>query len=214
MNKKELIQELQTKFPNNNFLELFEILDRQDFIPGVNSINVYQDKPISIGEFQHSLPPSLIIEILNMLNLKQGLNVLEIGSGSGYMTACVYKKIIPGKIITIDRIKNLCSLSKKNLTQKFPNAINDKNIRIFWENGLQSPDKFISESFDRIYLTFDVENKLNLEGFINLLKKEGILVFIQNNKLKSYTKSNRNKAFLIEEKEIKFKIDPGKNNKC
>jgi len=214
MNKNELVRILKEKYPNNNSLELFEILDRQDFIPGTHASHAYENKNISIGHFQHSLAPEIIIEFLNLLNLKSNDNTLEIGSGSGYLTACVYKKIIPGNIITIERIKELCSLTKKNLTKKFPKAIENKKIRIFWENGLLSPNKFLSETFDKIYITFDTDDKLNLDNFINLLKKEGIIVFVSKNKIYSYTKGGRGKPFLIEEKEIKFKIDPGKSGKC
>lgn len=213
MSKQELIKNLQEKFPEFHLFNLFEILDRRDFLPGANAIDADLDKPISIGEFQHSLEPSAIIEILNELNLSENDTVLEIGTGSGYLTACVFKQITPGNLVTIERIKNLCALAKQNLKNKFPEAIENKNIRIVWENGLQSPNKFPENSFDKIYLTFDAEKSFDLDGFIKILKPEGIIVFYQNKMLKSYTKSARNKPFLIQEKEVPYKFDKPKRGK-
>lgn len=213
----ELMQELKEKYPESNIFEIIEMLDRKDFIPGLNSIDAYNDKPVSIGSLQNSLSPSMVIEFCEMLNLKQGLTVLEIGMGSGYMTACVYRKISPGKIITIERIKDICVLGKYNLKKKFPQEIENKDIRIFWENGLLAEKKFPKDYFDRIYFTGAVEkNKINLDEFIKLLKEQGILIYPSTDKnIYCYTKSNRNKPFLIEKKETKYPFDVlkgGKNN--
>jgi protein-L-isoaspartate(D-aspartate) O-methyltransferase len=190
-------------------------MDRRDFLPGLNTIDAYHDKPISIGEFQNSLAPSAVVRLCDMLNLQPNLRVLEIGLGSGYMAACVYKRIIPGKLFTIERLKKLCVLGKHNLTKKFPHALQEKNIRIFWENGLLAWQKFPESTFDRIYFTVAVDlHNFNLEGFIRLLVSEGILVFpAKDGKIYSYTKSKRGKPFLIEEVEEKLFFDEVKSGK-
>ena len=214
MTSQELIKSLKEKYPDFNQLNIFELLDRKDFLPGANAIDSDKDSPISIGEFQYSLQPSAIIEILEQLKITENDQVLEIGTGSGYLTACIFKQIQSGNIITIERIKHLCSLAKQNLSKKFPQEIEEKRIRFVWENGLQSPNKFPINSFDKIVLTFDVEKTFDLEGFIKILRPEGIIVFYQNKQLKSYTKSNRNKPFLILEKEVSYtfgKLKRGKN---
>lgn len=198
---KELIEELKHKFPHSSLLEIFEIIDRKDFLPGLNQLDAYEDRPISIGHFQNSLSPSTVITLCEKLNLAQGQDILEIGTGSGYLTAHVYKKINPGKIITIERNKKLCGLAKLNLRKKFPKAIEEKNIRIFWENGLLAWEKFPEASFDRIYLTGIVDkHTFHLNEFCQLLKENGILLFPSDDKkIHIYTVSQKKKPFFIEE---------------
>jgi len=174
----ELIEKLKSKYPNNPIFELVELVDRKDFIPGLNSIDAYEDRPVSIGEFQNSLSPSIIVEMCELLDLREGQVVLEIGMGSGYMTSCVYRKITLGRIITIERIKTLCSLGQQNLKKKYKNSFEEKKIRVFWEDGLTAHTKFPENYFDRIYFTCSIDlHKFNLDGFVKLLKPEGILVF-------------------------------------
>ncbi|KAJ3054147.1 Protein-L-isoaspartate(D-aspartate) O-methyltransferase [Rhizophlyctis rosea] len=48
--------------------------------------------------------------------LKDGSHVLDVGSGSGYLTACMAHMVGPsGKVVGIDHIPDLVELSKSNL---------------------------------------------------------------------------------------------------
>lgn len=219
MNKTELCNLLREKYPNSNIFDIFSMLDRRDFLPGANTIDAYSDKQVSIGCFQHSLAPSTIIEMLQFLKLEDNQNILEIGTGSGYLTACMYKQGSPNQIITIERDKRLCGLAKHNLKEKLSSAIEQKRIRIFWENGLHASENLPKYSFDRIVFTCATDiKKIKHFNFQDLLANNGTLVFpvaINNNKSKlvSYALDENNELILSEEKEIPHHFDEIKSGR-
>jgi len=70
-------------------LAMFERLPREDFVPASWSGAAYGDLAIPLGEGQHMLTPTLIGRILQAVAPRRTDRVLEIGTGSGYLTACL-----------------------------------------------------------------------------------------------------------------------------
>ena len=58
----------------------------------------------------------------------KGDKVLEIGTGSGYQAAILAEIVKPGKVYTIERIKELVEFAKKNLR-------NYKNVEVIHGDG-------------------------------------------------------------------------------
>jgi protein-L-isoaspartate O-methyltransferase len=183
-------------------LQAMEEINRNDFIPGMYKIASYDDKAIPIGEFQKSEVPSELAKIAYLLELKNGDVLLEVGMGSGYSTALFYKLISPeGKIVTYDRNKKLCGMGQNNLSKIFGEAVITRKISIHYDNAYNLPKKLITESFTKIYISAGIDvNKFPLDDFILLLKPNGLLVFPDTKgNLYVYTRSQRNKPFLMEE---------------
>lgn len=69
-------------------LEVFEQLPREVFVPDSWRGAAYADTAIPLGEGQHMLTPTLAGAIVRALEPSRTDTVLEIGTGSGYVSAC------------------------------------------------------------------------------------------------------------------------------
>jgi protein-L-isoaspartate(D-aspartate) O-methyltransferase len=70
-------------------LTVFERLSREVFVPETHRRVAYADMPIPLTHGQHMLRPSVVGRILHAVAPKPADQVLEIGTGSGYLTACL-----------------------------------------------------------------------------------------------------------------------------
>ena len=70
-------------------LEVLDRIDRQDFVREPYKGLAYADCQIPIAEGVRMLPPTVVGRMLQALNIEAGDRVLEIGSGCGYVTACL-----------------------------------------------------------------------------------------------------------------------------
>src|SRR5688572_193856 len=70
-------------------LEVFESLRREEFVPAAWRGAAYADTAIPLGYGQHMLTPTIVGGILRAVGLAPADSVLEIGTGSGYLTACL-----------------------------------------------------------------------------------------------------------------------------
>jgi protein-L-isoaspartate(D-aspartate) O-methyltransferase len=68
-------------------LDLLGRVPREDFVPSQYAGLAFADLEIPIGHGQSMLSPKLEARILQSLELRKTDSVLEIGTGSGYMTA-------------------------------------------------------------------------------------------------------------------------------
>jgi len=66
---------------------LLHHIDRQRFVPDAYRSLAYADIEIPIGQNQYMMEPKLEARLLQALAPKPGERVLEIGTGSGFMTA-------------------------------------------------------------------------------------------------------------------------------
>ena len=98
---------------------------RHEFVPEGMKWRAYEDNPLPIGEEQTISQPYIVALMTELLGLKGGEKVLEIGTGSGYQAAILAE--IAGQIYTIEIIESLATsadarlqrLGYKNVTVKF-----------------------------------------------------------------------------------------------
>jgi len=62
---------------------------RESYVPSAYAQAAYADAPIPLGGGHSVLSPSLDGRILQALSLKPGESVLEVGTGSGFLSACL-----------------------------------------------------------------------------------------------------------------------------
>ncbi|KAG7529918.1 hypothetical protein FFLO_05323 [Filobasidium floriforme] len=96
--------------------EAMKATDRKCYVP--DKPTAYQDSPQPIGFGATISAPHMQAYALNSLEdyLRQGSRVLDVGCGSGYLTAVMHRLVGPtGLIIGIDHLPGLVEMSKNNL---------------------------------------------------------------------------------------------------
>jgi protein-L-isoaspartate(D-aspartate) O-methyltransferase len=89
-------------------LEAMARVPRHEFLPPPMAPLAYQDTPLPIGQGQTISAPHMVGMMLQALDLRPGMKVLEIGTGSGYHAALVAELVRPnGRVYTIERIEAL-----------------------------------------------------------------------------------------------------------
>lgn len=89
---------------------------REEFVPEGLRNEAYVDSPLPIGEGQTISAPHMVAIMAEQLDLSPGMNVLEIGSGSGYHAAVCAEIVSPdGHVFTIERIASLATFAENNL---------------------------------------------------------------------------------------------------
>ena len=85
---------------DQNVLDLLFKVRREEFVPDPYSALAFVDMEIPIGHGEKMLQPKLEARMLQELALGSGDRVLEIGTGSGYMTALLAS--IAGHVYSVD----------------------------------------------------------------------------------------------------------------
>ena len=70
-------------------LEVFFNVPRERFVPDAERVHAFADVAVPIGHGQTMLPPVVEGRILQNLQVQPNERVLEIGTGTGFFTACL-----------------------------------------------------------------------------------------------------------------------------
>lgn len=81
-------------------LDLFETLPRDRFVPERYRSLAYADTCIPLGDGQVMMAPKVEGRMLQALDAKSSDSVLEIGTGSGFITACLAR--LGGSVLSCD----------------------------------------------------------------------------------------------------------------
>ncbi|RQD86580.1 protein-L-isoaspartate O-methyltransferase, partial [Methanosalsum natronophilum] len=112
----ELINRLKSLGISHNVLEAMNKINRHDFVLPEDKDKAYYDTALSIGCGQTISAPHMVAIMCDLLELKEGDKVLEIGTGSGYNAAVISELVgYHGHVYTIERIKALMHFAKSNL---------------------------------------------------------------------------------------------------
>ncbi len=94
-------------------LDLLVVVKRENFVPAAHKNLAFVDTEIPLPGGQCMFTPKLEARLLQELNVKKHENVLEVGSGSGYMAALLAYK---GRhVTTVEILPELKALAEKNL---------------------------------------------------------------------------------------------------
>ncbi|MFH1729736.1 MAG: protein-L-isoaspartate(D-aspartate) O-methyltransferase [Pseudomonadota bacterium] len=109
-------------------IEAFKKVPRHMFVDEALYLRAYGDYPLPIGFAQTISQPYIVSLMVELLELKGNEKVLEIGTGSGYMTAILAE--IVKKVFSIERIKELSRNAQKTLDE-----LNYYNARLLVSDG-------------------------------------------------------------------------------
>jgi protein-L-isoaspartate(D-aspartate) O-methyltransferase len=74
---------------DSRVLETLATLPREGFVPAAHSALAYADLELPLGHGQRMMKPVIEGRTLQALDVQAGEDVLEIGTGSGFLTACL-----------------------------------------------------------------------------------------------------------------------------
>lgn len=94
-------------------LDIMESLPRERFMPEPYQALAYADSEIPLGHGQHTLPPVVVGRLLQAVSPQPNDTALEIGTGSGYVTACLSH--LAARVDSVERIDALRLAARQRL---------------------------------------------------------------------------------------------------
>ena len=95
-------------------LEILRKVPREAFVAPQHRFLAFADVEIPLPCGQHMLRPSVVGRLLQALTLSGGERVLEVGSGSGFVTACL--KASGASVRSLEIFPELAQLARANIT--------------------------------------------------------------------------------------------------
>jgi protein-L-isoaspartate(D-aspartate) O-methyltransferase len=112
--RRRLIEDIRTRGVQDlEILQIFDEVPRHLFLPEGVWNRAYEDAPIPIGYHQTASQPSLQALYLSILGIENTDKVLEIGTGSGYLTALLAK--MADRVYSVERIRELSTRARRAL---------------------------------------------------------------------------------------------------
>jgi protein-L-isoaspartate(D-aspartate) O-methyltransferase len=94
-------------------LDAMSRVPRHEFVPETLRQEAYEDHPLPIGEGQTISQPYIVAAMLEHLALQTIDRVLEIGTGSGYVTALL--SLLCAEVYSVERQAQLAALAESTL---------------------------------------------------------------------------------------------------
>lgn len=142
--RQKLVEEIKKKgITDVNVLNAIDKIPRHLFLDSSFLDFAYQDKPFPIGSGQTISQPYTVAYQTQLMEVKKGDKVLEIGTGSGYQ-ACVLIEM-GARVYTVERIRSLYSKTKPLLEQM------KYMPKMFYGDGYKGLPAFAP--FDKILVT-------------------------------------------------------------
>ncbi|MBI5051191.1 protein-L-isoaspartate O-methyltransferase [Candidatus Micrarchaeota archaeon] len=152
-------------------------VDRGYFVPEYAKTFAYYDQPIPIEENQAISAPSVVSFMLDALDVRPEMNVLEIGTGSGYNAALLSFLVgRKGLVTSIEFYEKLHEFAKKNIG-KVKNGepkLEFKNLNLVLGDGSLGYE--ISAPYDAIISTAAISGINEMHPFVQQLKEDGKLI--------------------------------------
>lgn len=128
--KNRLIGELSHHGISRRVLDAMSRVPRHLFVPESEQRNAYADYPLPIGWGQTISAPHMVAIMCDLLDIQDGMKVLEIGAGSGYHAAVMGMLAGKGRVYAVETIEGLAHFARENLKKA---GIN--NVAVILEDG-------------------------------------------------------------------------------
>lgn len=151
---------------DDRVLRVLGEMPREAFVPADYRELAFADIEIPIGHGQAMLAPKIQGKILQALQIEPIDTVLEIGTGTGYLTACMAQ--LGKHVVSVDIYSDLVEAARRNLADR-----NIGNIELAAADGLTLD---APQTYDAIAVTGSVPEVD--EHFIRMLKPHGRLFIV------------------------------------
>lgn len=147
-------------------LGVLSTVPREAFVPGAYGSLAFADMEIPLGHGEYMMTPTVEGRVLQALELGANDHVLEIGTGSGFLTACL--ATLAGRVSSVDIHDDFV----RNAGRKLADAGID-NVDL---NTLDATRELPAERFDAIAVTGSIETFDT--RFVDALKPGGRLFVV------------------------------------
>lgn len=164
-NRRKLVDYLREKgVQDEAVLTAIGRVPRHLFLNSAFETHAYDDRPFSIGAGQTISQPYTVAVQSELLKLKKGMKVLEVGTGSGFQASVLHEMGV--KVYSVERIKELYDRTRVLLKSLgYP-------VKTFFGDGNLGIPSFAP--YDRIIITAGAP--IVPEGLLHQLKEGGIMV--------------------------------------
>ena len=128
-------------------LDVLSAVPREDFVPDAYSALAFADMAIPLGHGEFMMTPTVEGRVLQALDLRAHERVLEIGTGSGFLTACLAR--LSGTVTSVDIHGDFV----RDASRKLANAsIDNVALRV-----MDATRELPGDGFDAIAVTGSLE---------------------------------------------------------
>jgi protein-L-isoaspartate(D-aspartate) O-methyltransferase len=139
---------------------------RELFVPEEDRELAFADTEIPLGHSQFMFAPKIEGRALQGLQIDPGDEVLEIGAGSGYLTACLAR--LASHVTSVDIFPDFVARAKKRLAD-----LDVRNVDLFDADGMALS---FANRFDAIAVTGSLPTLTS--HFVRMLKPRGRLFVV------------------------------------
>lgn len=132
---------------DNKVLDTLEQIPRDQYVPTQYTNLAYADTAIPLNDTQSMMHPVIEGRLLQLLDIQAKDNILEIGTGSGYLTACLAH--LGNHVDSVEIDETLANKAAQTLLEQ-----GIFNISLSCANGLELPDS--RQQYNVIVLTGSV----------------------------------------------------------
>jgi len=151
---------------DDRVLDTLAAIPRETFVPPAYQGLAYADIEVPLAQGQTMLAPKVVARLLQALQIGPDDRILEIGTGSGYVTACLNH--LGGAVISLEIEPELVALARDNLRELDP-----RRLEIREGDGLAG--HIDGGPFDVILLTGSLPDDSALAGLEAQLAPHGRL---------------------------------------
>jgi len=113
-------------------LDVMREVPRELFVPEELRYSAYADAEVPLPHGQHMLRPSVVGRLLQALMPAGEEPVLEIGAGSGFLTACL--RVMSAKVRSLEVFPQLAAMARRNLA-----TLGLRDVEVIDADALGSP---------------------------------------------------------------------------
>ena len=96
-------------------MQALAAVPRHEFVPAEEQVSAYLDIPLPIGHGQTISQPYIVALMTDLLEIKPGDKVLEVGAGSGYQAAVLAQ--LAGDVHTVEIVPALARACRERLAR-------------------------------------------------------------------------------------------------
>jgi protein-L-isoaspartate(D-aspartate) O-methyltransferase len=121
-------------------------IPRHEFVPESELECAYDNEPLPTMKKQTISQPGVVTRMTEWLDVKNGQNILEIGTGSGWQSAILSYLVGTGTVYSIERHPELVKFAQRNLKK-----LNIDNVHVILGDGTLGYSQ--ASPYDRIIIT-------------------------------------------------------------